>query len=366
MRAKTIFSIVLSIALLFSASHSYAASPPRIGAVCLKVGSTQTFKGTKYTCIKNGKKLVWNKGAAVTKKNPTPILSPSIKPTPISSPELSKEVLFIESKLLEISKTLTQVPIPDFAVEVEPSDRNSLWANASIADVKTGIGLITALGGSLPSIPKLLVFSDFDWAKTRMSGSCLNWGMNSLGGQCASDVAFINLGWLKRNGYKPSEMSDPWLKMNLSSVLPSRLAHIAQSEVFFMSTGSYGTGDLNSIPAWMLMGKLQLFIVMNYSVATNTPYSKARAEWVKNWTKSCVNISLFDLSSTSPNVNGCDNINGYLAMELLLFKTGDLKAFYWWEAKASGVAPEGFKKSYGLDWDAFLRQADEYVKREYS
>ena len=358
MRAKATSSLVLTLALFFTALQAYATTPPKPGAPCSKVSSMQIYKGKKYTCIKSGKKLIWNKGVAVANKQTSP--------TPKASAAKTSEVIFFEKKLGEIAQTLQQTPTPDLVIEVEPADQKSLWANASIADVKTGIRLITTLGGSLPKLPKLLVFSDFEWAKSRMSGSCLNWGMNSLGGQCASDVAFINLGWLKRNGYKPSEISDLWLKMNLSSVLPSRLAHIAQSEVFYKSTGSYGTGDLNSIPAWMLMGKLQLFIVMNYSIATNTPYSQARAEWVKSWPKQCVNVTLHDLSGTSLNDKGCDNINGYLAMELLLYKAGDLKAFYWWEAKASGTVPEGFKKAYGLDWKAFLKEADEYVKENYS
>lgn len=49
------------------------------GSKCSKAGVKQTYKGKVYTCIKLGKKLVWNKGIAV--KNPTPTPTPT--PTPL-------------------------------------------------------------------------------------------------------------------------------------------------------------------------------------------------------------------------------------------------------------------------------------------
>jgi hypothetical protein len=95
-RARAISSLVLTLALLFTALQAYAANPPKPGAACLKVSSTQIYKGKKYTCIKSGKKLVWNKGVAVASKqststpSPTPTPSPTATPTPSPTPEPSK------------------------------------------------------------------------------------------------------------------------------------------------------------------------------------------------------------------------------------------------------------------------------------
>lgn len=44
-----------------------ASAVVKAGASCAKFGATSTVSGKKYTCIKNGKKLVWNKGVAVKK-----------------------------------------------------------------------------------------------------------------------------------------------------------------------------------------------------------------------------------------------------------------------------------------------------------
>jgi len=82
MRAKATSSLVLTLALLFTALQAYAASPPKPGGACAKVSSTQIYKDKMYSCIKSGKKLVWNKGVVVAKKQPTSTSTP----TPIQTP----------------------------------------------------------------------------------------------------------------------------------------------------------------------------------------------------------------------------------------------------------------------------------------
>ena len=39
----------------------------KAGSKCSKVGATATASGKKFTCIKSGGKLVWNKGVAIKK-----------------------------------------------------------------------------------------------------------------------------------------------------------------------------------------------------------------------------------------------------------------------------------------------------------
>jgi len=70
---------VLSLSLI-TAQISVAAVTP--GAKCSKAGATSTYNGKKYTCVKSGKKLVWNKGVAIAK--PVPVASPT--PTPVATP----------------------------------------------------------------------------------------------------------------------------------------------------------------------------------------------------------------------------------------------------------------------------------------
>jgi M6 family metalloprotease-like protein len=59
----------------------------KAGAKCTKAGVTSTVAGKKFTCIKSGKRLVWNKGVSV-KAAPKPNLNPVFKPAqPTPTPE---------------------------------------------------------------------------------------------------------------------------------------------------------------------------------------------------------------------------------------------------------------------------------------
>ena len=67
---------ILSLSLV-TAQLSEAAVTP--GTKCSKAGATTTYNGKKYTCVKSGNKLVWNKGVTVAK--PVPVAAPSALPT---------------------------------------------------------------------------------------------------------------------------------------------------------------------------------------------------------------------------------------------------------------------------------------------
>lgn len=64
---RKIVFLLLSIVLLgMTPAHAVV----KAGAKCSKVGATSTVAGKKFTCIKSGKKLIWNNGVAI-KKNST-------------------------------------------------------------------------------------------------------------------------------------------------------------------------------------------------------------------------------------------------------------------------------------------------------
>jgi hypothetical protein len=81
-----VFFLFLIGSLLATSQSSHAAV--KAGEICKKAGSTTVSNGKKFTCIKSGKKLVWNKGVAVAKPKPvvTPMPAPAASPTPTPSP----------------------------------------------------------------------------------------------------------------------------------------------------------------------------------------------------------------------------------------------------------------------------------------
>ena len=74
---------LIIVSLTLTAISPLASASVRAGSPCTKAGSTSTVKGIKYTCVKSGKKLVWNKGVkVVVAATPTPTPSPTVAPTP--------------------------------------------------------------------------------------------------------------------------------------------------------------------------------------------------------------------------------------------------------------------------------------------
>jgi len=84
-RSRLLLALMLSISLM--AAPSFAATP-KAGAKCIKAGTTSISAGKKFTCVKSGTKLVWNKGVAVKaapKPSPNPVFKP-VEPTPSPTP----------------------------------------------------------------------------------------------------------------------------------------------------------------------------------------------------------------------------------------------------------------------------------------
>ena len=83
--------VLLTVTLALACLEPVATAAVKPGTVCKKVGQTSTSSGIKYTCVKSGNKLVWNKGVAI--KKPAPVASPTpsatATPTPTATPTAS-------------------------------------------------------------------------------------------------------------------------------------------------------------------------------------------------------------------------------------------------------------------------------------
>ncbi len=80
--------LAIAIALLLALATPVHAATPKAGAKCTKAGITATAAGKKFTCVKSGTKLVWNKGVAIKaapKPSPNPVFKP-VEPTPSPTP----------------------------------------------------------------------------------------------------------------------------------------------------------------------------------------------------------------------------------------------------------------------------------------
>lgn len=105
-RLAAVIAIVLFVSLGFAPAHAAA----KAGLVCKKIGITEVVGAFKYTCIKSGKKIVWNKGVKVPSTKPTPMASPVA--SPVSSPTPTRTATPTPTPTSTRTATPTPTPTP--------------------------------------------------------------------------------------------------------------------------------------------------------------------------------------------------------------------------------------------------------------
>jgi hypothetical protein len=166
MRFKASLAKGLLIALAISLIPVFASSATKVtpGSKCKVQKQKVDYQNKTYTCIKSGKKLVWNKGLVIVKKEPSPTPTPS--PTPI--PTQSKPVIIETNWQALYRKTLNSLEpnsIESLQIEAIYSPTvNVSKANALLEIFKDALALYVNRFG--PNKKVIFVFmseSDKNW-----------------------------------------------------------------------------------------------------------------------------------------------------------------------------------------------------------
>jgi hypothetical protein len=160
---KKILPLTITAALLGSLLALPATAAVKPGSACAKVGSTNTANGKKFTCVKSGKKLVWNKGVAVAKPTVKPV---SQSPAPASFEDLSSRIegiiygawLQASQQIKKSSSSLGTVNIL-VGPNTKPTDANSIES----------LNLLSKLYSASPQVKTLNIVKyskdDIAWAQ---------------------------------------------------------------------------------------------------------------------------------------------------------------------------------------------------------
>jgi hypothetical protein len=97
---KTKATLATLLCLFIATPLMPAEAAVKAGAACSKAGVKSVASGKTYTCIKSGKKFVWDKGVAITKPTvvSTPSATPAASPTPTPTPEIVYATLWEKYK----------------------------------------------------------------------------------------------------------------------------------------------------------------------------------------------------------------------------------------------------------------------------
>jgi len=147
-------AVVLSFVLAFN-SGLVANAAVKSGTACKKLGITSTVSGIKFTCIKSGSKLIWNKGVKVKSSTPTPSAKPSTSAK--SQPDLSEDL-----RITNVS----QLSNPQICKTIDLTERNDVnngFPRSSAALQAPSLVKILILPINLADVP----FTDSDLSKVK-------------------------------------------------------------------------------------------------------------------------------------------------------------------------------------------------------
>ncbi len=156
---KRIFSFLAITALVTSTLAVSAHAAVKAGAPCQKSGSTATYSGKKFTCVKAGKKLVWNKGVQFT--IPAPKASPTATAQPITITPTPTESKPTESKPTNPSVSYPAPSTPSSSVELCKMKENNSNRNNSAFVLATGFPGNTSLATKSGTVKWALIPIDF-------------------------------------------------------------------------------------------------------------------------------------------------------------------------------------------------------------
>lgn len=251
---KTTIALLLT---LISVNVTPVQAAVKAGATCKKAGITSIASGKKFTCIKSGKKLVWNKGVVV-KKTVTPAIAPT------SFEDLSSRIdgiiygawLKASEQIQKSSSGLGKV---NYLVgpKTTPTDSNST----------DSLNLLSKLFSTAPQVKNLYVIKyskdDIAWAQQQYESlRPNNFRANAAASYCrqpsgcVGGIAGINstsdgvilLGQGGRYGYPLEESAMD------GAVLSHEYTHTVQA---INATCRGGAGCYGDLPQWLMEGTAQ-------------------------------------------------------------------------------------------------------------
>lgn len=269
--------LLIAITLMLALATPLQAATPKAGTKCNKAGATATGAGKKFTCVKSGKKLVWNKGVTI-KAAPKPSLNPVFKPseptpTPTASPTPTPSPT-IERKAWE----LTYLKIWD---ELEKAQNQKsfpfeykLSLNVNQEKVKESIAAydramkiwMAVLDGAKvsPVIWTIMSEKDYAWWKQvvdQQEGSSANYAWNpttNVLGHCQlSSVAFCGYGLT----FKSNTPDYKFLQYNVIGTSYSEAPNantVNHEAVHFYQLGVV-QGFPPDLPCWYVEGQASLY-----------------------------------------------------------------------------------------------------------
>ena len=166
--------VCLVVALTLISTNSYAAV--KTGTSCSKAGIKSVSAGKTFTCVKSGKKLVWDKGALIAVAKPAPGTSANPEPTAFIPPAMptSFENLYGNRKGVAYAAWLQTGQVMNASEARVPTLKTFIGPNTKpwYTEVEKTLNLVSKAfpSAKLPSnvITIFYNFTDISWAEEKL------------------------------------------------------------------------------------------------------------------------------------------------------------------------------------------------------
>ena len=350
-KALQISLLIAAVSLVSYQANS--ATQPKAGAKCKTLASKQVFSGKKFTCIKSGNKLIWNKGKALLTPPPTPStsLAPNVQAmrNPFDSqpfPDVFTRAEMVETILKSFDEFTKRSPsISSYKIVIDPEFQNDTSAitklvsdTYAVLPFPTGYPTtVVILSGDQDLIEKSVKENGFGKGNFQSSGKhCIN---------CAG------YGWATSR--KP-----------LSWVTVHEIFHIWQNAAYKKETDmALDTNNPLNPPVWFEEGGAEFFSEVFYSKISGK-YKDPSLDQDPNTV--LVPSPLKDYISRDKN-RSLPYILGRLACEYIVASKGMEKFLdIHWNIGKGQDFPTAFDNALGISLDNFYEKFDRNLKKMLS
>ena len=389
-------AIIAIAALVLFLVPMNAIAAVKAGDGCKKVGSTATSQGKKFTCVKSGKKLVWNKGVAISAPKPKPAepALPEATPTPSPTPtELTESDL----RQRDIQKAFDEVA--NIAKKASPATTNlEIIASGeirpeSIKVIQDRYNFVAGFFADLvtPDLPVTVVIganAEINWIASKMeelSGNSFTKFLNafespSKGFPCGPYYSAGVSGKTKNgrflNHYALYGKSCPTQlpnDENFQTTIEHEWVHNVQGKI--ADPSMIGDGGPTLLPCWFKEGQASFY---GNAIGYRSNYSRylaVRRSTISNFENrlQVINQSLAaTLKDLDEKYNpfSCGNTGGYalgaLAVEKMIVMKGHTGVVDFMKSvKSEQSWRKAFLKVYGIEADAWIDKIAVEMRLDY-
>ena len=414
MRRKLAALISLSLILWTLPATIAAAANPKAGAKCSKAKQVKIYKGMSYTCIKSGKKLVWNKGVEVVKLPPTPtpivcsatvttgcakppvepLPTPTLTPTPMPTPTPTptpKELTF--SNISENVDAIAFNVYSKYQALMATDYKSSIKVNTLIGPNTVPVNKNSASAYLIGSkifqnfkqpdevFAVFYTFADKEWAKNQVANkagkniadfqfgySCPN------ASRCWDASASVTLDW---KAIAHFGASDPGGAIHGAELNGEIQIHEFTHSVSFFQLNPIKGNYYNLTPDWYaeghasFTGKLgastsfaEYIAIRNEAIQRNRPGPDIKDYQPENILRFYESFSKYPVASTIERFYLYTL--GWSTIEALAAIGGIDSPMNLFVETANGLTfKQAFKKIYGIEWEAAAPILAEVVSKQY-